>query len=266
MWQILESKIRFVTQFMSGESSVRTAEDVDSAVLSYAEIKALATGNPKILEKAAVDNEVQKLSLLEKAWLNGRYSNQMELHALGERIKRLQKHQVNIKTDIAMRQDTSGDKFTMSVGNQAFTERKAAGFAILGMAQHHIPRLNHNETKEIGAIGGFKIQLRRAFFEGKQATVEITGQALYEAELSDSPLGVIASVESQLRRMEDKLVSATVAENEAATRLAWLQQNLDGGFQHGTKLAQLRKKQAALDEELQASKGETMAVGDDENQ
>ena len=59
------------------------------------------------------------------------------------------------------------------------------------------------------------------------------------------------------------IASATVAENEAATRLAWLQQNLDGGFQHGTKLAQLRKKQAALDEELQASKGETMAVGDE---
>ncbi len=263
MWQILESKIRFVTQFMSGESSVRTAEDVDSAVLSYAEIKALATGNPKILEKAAVDNEVQKLSLLEKAWLNGRYSNQMEFHALGEKIKRLKKHQVNITTDLAMRQDTSGDKFTMTVGNQAFAERKAAGFAILGMAQHHIPRLNHNETKDIGTIGGFKVQLRRAFFDGKQASIELAGHALYEAELGDSALGVIASLENQLRRMDEKLAATALAETESTERMARLQQNLDCGFAHGTKLAHLRKQQTALNEELQASKGETMAVDEE---
>jgi hypothetical protein len=128
------------------------------------------------------------------------------------------------------------------------------------MAQHHVPRLSHNETKQIGAIGGFTIQLRKAFFDGKQATIELAGHALYEAELSDSPLGVIASMENQLRRMEEKLVSASVAEKEATDRLAWLQQSLDGGFQHAAKLAQLRKKQTVLNEELQASKGETMAV------
>jgi hypothetical protein len=263
MWQILESKIRFVTQFMNGDSSVRTAEDVDSAVLSYAEIKALASGNPKILEKAAVDNEVQKLSLLEKAWLNGRYNNQMELHALGEKIKRLQKHQVNVQADLDIRQDTSGDKFTMTIGSQTFTERKAAGFEILRLAQHHVPRLNHNETREIGTIGGFTIQLRKAFFDGKQATIELAGHALYEAELSDSPLGVIASLENQLRRMNEKLASATVAETEATERQSWLQQSLTSGFQHAVKLAQLRKKQATLNEELQVSKGETMEVGDE---
>ncbi len=262
MWQILESKIRFVTQFMSGESSVRTAEDVDSAVLSYAEIKALASGNPKILEKAAVDNEVQKLSLLEKAWLNSRYSHQMELHACGEKIARLQKHQTNLQADLALRQDTSGDKFTLTLGGQTFTERKAAGFEILRLAQHHVPRLNHNDTREIGSIVGFKIQLRRAFFDKQQASVEIVGQALYETELGESPLGVIASLENQLRRMEEKLAAAAVAQAEATERLARLQQSLGGGFQHAARLAQLRKKQAALNEELQSSKGETMAVGE----
>jgi hypothetical protein len=260
MWQILESKIRFVTQFMSGESSVRTAEDVDSAVLSYAEIKALASGNPKILEKAAVDNEVQKLSLLEKAWLNGRYSSQMELHALGERIKRLHKHQLNVKADLAIRQDTSEDKFSIVLGGQTFSERKAAGFEILRMAQNVVPRLNHNDARVIGSLGGFKVQLRRAFFEKKQASIEIVGNALYEAELSDSPLGVIASLENQLRRLEEKLASAEASEAESAQRLAQLQRSLNDGFQHANRLAQLRQKQATLNEELQSSRGETMAV------
>lgn len=263
MWQILESKIRFVTQFMSGESSIRTAEDIDSAVLSYAEVKAIASGNPKILEKAAVDNEVQKLSLLEKAWLNSRYRNQMDLNGCGERIKRLQKHQANVQADIAVRQDTSGEKFTIILSGHIFTERKAAGFEILRLAQHYVPRLNHNETRDIGAIGGLKVQLRRGFFDNKQGSIELAGQALYEAELSDIPLGVIASLENQLRRMEEKLTAAALAEAECNERMSRLQQSLNGGFQHAERLAGLRKKQAALNEELQASKGETMAVGDD---
>jgi hypothetical protein len=256
MWQILESKIRFVTQFMNGESSVRTAEDVDSAVLSYAEVKAIASGNPKVVEKAAVDNEVQKLSLLERAWLNSRYTNQMDLHAHQERIKRLQKHQANLRADLAVRRDTSGERFTMTVGNQTFTERKAAGFELLRLAQHHLPRLKYHETAEIGSLGGFAVQLRQP------NCLEIVGQALHEAELADTPLGIVASLENQLRRMEQKLAATAQAETECTARAAQLQQSLAGGFQHAEKLAQLRKQQASLNDELQASQGETMAVSE----
>ena len=262
MWQILESKIRFVIQFMTGESSVRTAEDVDSAVLSYAEVKAIASGNPKVMEKAGVDNEVQKLSLLERAWMNSRYSNQMELSHHAERIKRLQKHQVNLQADIGARQDTTGDKFTMVIGGQTHTERRAAGFEILGLAQHHLPRLKFNEVKIIGTLGGFKVQLRRACFDSKPGCVELVGQTLHEADLTDTPLGIVASLESQLRRMEEKLAAAVQAKAECTERVLHLQQSLAGGFQHAARLAQLRKQQAALNEELQASQGETMAVSE----
>ena len=131
------------------------------------------------------------------------------------------------------------------------------------MAQHHVPRLNRNEAREIGSIGGFKIQLRRAFFDNKPASIELAGHALYEAELSDNPLGVIASLENQLRRMEEKLAAAALAETQCADHMARLHQSLNGGFQHAQRLAQLRIKQAALNEELQASKGETMAVGEE---
>lgn len=256
MWQILESKIRFVTQFMSGDSSVRTAEDVDSAVLSYAEVKAIASGNPKVVEKAAVDNEIQKLSLLERAWLNSRYTNQMDLHVYQERIKRLQKHQANLRADLAIRQDTSGEKFSMLIGNQNFTERKAAGFEILRLAQHHLPRLKYGETNVIGSLGGFTVQLRQP------ACLELAGQALHEAELSDIPLGLIASLESQLRRMEEKLAATAQAEAECTVRAAQLQQSLAGGFLHAERLAQLRKQQATLNAELQASQGDAMAVSE----
>lgn len=256
MWQILESKIRFVTQFMTGESSVRTAEDVDSAVLSYAEVKAIASGNPKVMEKAGVDNEVQKLCLLEKAWMNSRYSNQMDLHAYQERTKRLQRHQANIRADLAVRRDTSGEKFTMTVGNQTFSERKSAGFEILRLAQHHLPRLKYHETTVIGNLGGFSVQLRHP------NCLELVGQALHEAELADTPLGIIASLENQLRRMEEKLTATAQAETDCTARAAQLQQSLAGDFQHAERLAKLRKQQATLNEELQASQGDVMAVSE----
>ena len=137
------------------------------------------------------------------------------------------------------------------------------GFDFLRLSQHYIPRLNRNEAREIGTLGGFKIQLRRAFFDSQPASVELAGHALYEAELGDSPLGVIASLENQLRRLEEKLAAAALAETQCAEHMARLHQSLNGGFQHAQRLAQLRIKQTSINEELQASKGETMAVGEE---
>ena len=93
--------------------------------------------------------------------------------------------------------------------------------------------------------------------------MELLGHALYEAELGDSALGEVASLENQLRRMEEKLTAAAISETECTERAACLEQSLCGRFQHATKLAQLRKKQAFINEELQVSKGETMAVGEE---
>jgi hypothetical protein len=260
MWQILESKIRFVSQFMHGESSVRTAEDVDSGVLSYAEVKALATGNPKIMEKAAVDNEAAKLSLLEKAWLNGRYSTQLELQSQVEQIRRLQKLQQNIRADLALRQDTSGDKFHIQLEKQTFTDRRAAGFEILRVVQHCLPALNHGDARVIGTLGGLAVQLRRQFFDGKQVTLELSGNAIYPAELTDNPLGLIASLESQLRHLEERLQEALKTEADLKENGQRLQASLEASFPHAPKLALLRRKQVQLDEELQVSRGDTMAV------
>ena len=91
----------------------------------------------------------------------------------------------------------------------------------------------------------------------------LASHALYEAELGDRPLGVIASLENQLRRLEEKLAAAALVETQCAEHMARWQQSLNGGFQHAQRLAQLRIKQASINEELQASKGETMAVGEE---
>jgi len=112
------------------------------------------------------------------------------------------------------------------------------------------------------------VQIRRQFFDSKQSGLELAGRAIYPAELSDNPLGVIASLENQLRRMEERLERAVKNEIELKDRGQRMTIHLQAAFPHAERLATLRKQQAKLDEELQAGKGETMAVaesGEDEN-
>jgi hypothetical protein len=81
MWQTLETKARFIAQVMKGDKGIRSLEDVELAALSYAEVKALASGNPLVIEKAGVDAEVAKLSTLFSVWRNQRYANEMRTGA-----------------------------------------------------------------------------------------------------------------------------------------------------------------------------------------
>ncbi|MBK7645755.1 MAG: hypothetical protein IPJ12_00860 [Betaproteobacteria bacterium] len=82
MWQTLETKARFIAQVMKGDQGIRSLEDVELAALSYAEVKALASGNPLVIEKAGVDAEVAKLSTLFSVWRNQRYANESEMGRL----------------------------------------------------------------------------------------------------------------------------------------------------------------------------------------
>jgi hypothetical protein len=79
MWQTLETKARFIAQVMKGDKGIRSLEDVELAALSYAEVKALASGNPLVIEKAGVDAEVARLSTLFSVWRNQRYANESEV-------------------------------------------------------------------------------------------------------------------------------------------------------------------------------------------
>jgi hypothetical protein len=90
MWQTLETKARFIAQVMKGDKGIRSLEDVELAALSYAEVKALASGNPLVIEKAGVDAEVAKLSTLFSVWRNQRYANESEVGRLPMMIEALE--------------------------------------------------------------------------------------------------------------------------------------------------------------------------------
>jgi hypothetical protein len=134
MWQILEQKQKFISQIMTSKSPVRSCEDVDDTALSYAEIKALATGNPAIKEKMDLDIQVSRLKLLKANHTNEHYRLEsdiartypMQITSVKERIGGLQSDLAAVKTLQAQQEkdkDNDKDSFTMTIGGKEFTDR-----------------------------------------------------------------------------------------------------------------------------------------------
>jgi TolA-binding protein len=103
MWQTLETKARFIQQVMNGQTSVRCAEDLDGGALTYAEIKAIASGNPAVMEKVKVDTEIRKLDQLRAAHRNQQHSIRQQLRSLPSEIKERQERIERLSADIATR-------------------------------------------------------------------------------------------------------------------------------------------------------------------
>ena len=128
MWQTLETKARFIQQVMSGQTSVRTAEDLEGGALTYAEIKAIASGNPAVMEKVKIDTEIRKLDQLRAVHLNQQHSIRWQLRNLPEKIEDATETLAHLHEDIATRDAHDGEEFSMTVGKQRlFRKRRARG-------------------------------------------------------------------------------------------------------------------------------------------
>ena len=125
MWQTLETKARFIQQVMSGQTSVRTADDLEGGALTYAEIKAIASGNPAVMEKVKVDTEIRKLDQLRAAHLNQQHNIRWQIRNLPETIAEAHQTLANVREDIATRDAHEGGEFSMIVGNKEFSGKGA---------------------------------------------------------------------------------------------------------------------------------------------
>ncbi|CAN5488956.1 hypothetical protein BH20VER3_BH20VER3_07230 [soil metagenome] len=169
MWQTLETKCRFIAQVMTGDATVRRAEDVDSAALTYAEVKAIASGNPLVIEKAAIDAEVIRLTRLNKQHVENLYQMRYRIRRLTDTAAITEREIANIREDLRTRTSTRGDNFVMTVKNETFTGRVKAGRAIVFLAALK----PFESSKTIGNIGGFPVCIER--FD-ERATLLIHGK------------------------------------------------------------------------------------------
>ena len=142
MWQLVENKQKFISQIMTSKAPVRSCEDVDEAALSYAEVKALATGNPAVKEKMALDVDVAKLKLLKaKPTMNNQYRLEDDIaRNFPQQIAKLTEIIDSYKADIAHYSEhkiTDPEQFTMEIGGKEFTEKKEAGAALLAVCKRY---------------------------------------------------------------------------------------------------------------------------------
>src|SRR5882724_959141 len=147
MWQTLETKARFIQQVMRGETSVRSAEDLESGALTYAEIKAIASGNPAVVEKIKIDTEIRKLDQLRAVHANQQRHIRWQIRDLPRQTTEAKQHLGHIEADIATRNASESNEFSMTVGNRVFSGKgareeaaKALTFTILSWRDDQTPQ------------------------------------------------------------------------------------------------------------------------------
>ena len=208
MWQLIENKQKFISQIMTSKAPVRSCEDVDEAALSYAEVKALATGNPAVKEKMSLDVEVAKLKLLKANHLNNVYRMEADISRnLPQKIAKLTEIIEGYREDIThyeAHKITDPEAFEMEIGGKIFTEKKEAGAALLAVCKQI---QSVNEAKDVGNYQGFHMMARFDSWN-KEFILSVKHTAVSSLPLGSDPLGNIARINNLLESYPKKLADA----------------------------------------------------------
>lgn len=206
LYQLVENKQRFISQIMTSKTPVRFAEDIDETALSYAEIKALAAGNPDIIEKTELDTQVAKLKLLKQNYLSEKYELEDKvIKYYPNEIKRLENRIEDMKEDIEVfnNNNTPDNSFEkMNIKGTDFTERKEAGEKIIEICKS----MTNPEPLEIGEYKGFKIILSFDTMDRK-FYASMKNNLSYKTELGSDPSGNITRIDNVLNGIETRLSS-----------------------------------------------------------
>ena len=258
MWQTLETKARFIAQVMIGDATMRKAEDVDATALSYAEVKAIASGNPMVIEKAQVDAEVIRLNRLRRQHMDSQHSIRLRIKSAEHNITIEEKFVANLQRDLTTRTPTRGDDFTMTVDGQHFNARIEAGRQLVFIGAALKPM---QSTRKIGSIAGFPISLHRL---DARIELRIHGKNTYQATVSDSPQGTISSLEHALGEFESQQAESKENLKRLEKRIEELKTQLEAPFEHKEKLESAEKRQQEIVAALDLAKNQASTQVDEQ--
>ena len=204
-WQLIENKQKFIGQIMTSKSPVRSCEDIDEAALTYAEVKALATGNPYIKEKMDLDIQVSKLKLLKANHTSQKYrlEDNIVKHypvQIASMKERLAGYRADIQT-YAQNKFPDKDTFSIKIGNRVYTDKKEAGAALIDMCRS---AKQPNMAVTIGEYQGFKMSVSFDSFFSK-FTVNLKGSISHEVEIGADPLGNLQRLSNALEGMGKRM-------------------------------------------------------------
>jgi hypothetical protein len=252
MWQTLETKAKFIAQVMSGDMTIRRLEDLDSAALTYAEVKAIASGNPLVIEKAQVDAELIRLTRLRSAHAEEQYRIRTNLRRSHEDAQTFTTRLANLRQDIVARQDTSGDKFTIELDGQIIDNRGIGGELIVRQAEKIKNRFG--EDIRIGRFASFDLFLRPGF--NNAVEVVLRGHNSYGARVTDTALGTIRSLEATVQGFEERAARLETDIADAQKRGKELETKVGAPFEHEKRYQELCHRQSEIEEKLDLTKSQ----------
>ena len=263
-WQLIENKQKFIGQIMTSKSPVRSCEDVDEAALSYAEVKALATGNPYIKEKMDLDIQVSKLKLMKANHTSQKYR-------LEDNITQHYPHQIAIFKEriegftadmnkYAKNKPEDKEQFFMQVGGKSYTDKKEAGTAIIAMCKE-IKGIN--ASADVGEYLGFKLNVTFDSFNNK-FVMNVKGAMSHPMEVGSDPLGNITRINNVLEAMPAQLEEAQTKLSNVEHQLETAKAEVDKPFPQEAELAEKLERLAELNSLLNMDEKGDDAIGMDD--
>ena len=246
LYQLVENKQKFIGQIMTSKSPVRSAEDVDEQALSYAEIKALATGNPYIKEKMDLDVAVSKLKLLKQNHLSQRYSLEDRIiKYYPQQIKQGEERISGYNADIQRAKENTflnADNFSpMVVEDVTYDEKKGAGSAILVACK----AMTSPEPKLIGSYRGFNMELSFNSFE-KEYVLTLVGSLRHSVSLGADIYGNITRLDNLISSMPEKLKACEERLADTKVQLENAKAEVERPFPQEEELSQKMERLAEL--------------------
>ena len=265
-WQLIENKQKFIGQIMTSKSPVRSCEDIDEAALSYAEVKALATGNPYIKEKMDLDIQVSKLKLMKANHTSQRYRLEDNIaQHYPKQIATMKERIAGYRADIQTYEQNKPldkDKFSMKIGNRVFTDKKEAGTVLIDMCRS---AKQPNMAVAIGEFQGFKMSVSFDTFNSK-FSIALKGQLSHEVEIGADPLGNLQRLSNALEAMSGKMADVEQKLSNVEHQLETAKVEVTKPFPQEAELKEKLERLSELNALLNMDeKGDmAMVMGDDE--
>jgi len=248
-WQTLETKMRFIAQVMRGDRALRSVEDVSLATLSYAEVKALASGNPAVIEKAGVDAEIAKLSTLHWIWRSQRYANEGEVADLPSMIATLEKKVAAHEADVSRLLPQQKETISVCIDAKRFVGAEAVGEAlravVLGARKEIADHPGRRIERLVGQFGGFDLGIFGMSAE-IVPSLYLAGEAVYDCTPYQTGPGIVGGLLAALASVTELNEQTTAKLAARRKRLADLQVELARPFEHELRLNALQARQKEL--------------------
>lgn len=259
-WDNLKRKATFIHQIMAGEYNGREAEGDGDLALSAAEISAIASDNPLIMEQFEVSEKIANLENLERAHTKEVAQAKQRIVKAQQEIVRDEEYLDRYRSDLASRQDTAGDKFRIVLGGKTYTERKAAGEAFVALAKKALNISDPTESNtKVGSFAGFDLYVT------SKGDMLLRGKAQYRGTVNmQSAAGTITALENIPRRLENMIAATETRLNENRASLSKLEQTINTPFARAEELIAARVREAEILSELNPPSEQALAAAEDE--